>query len=52
MKFDKCPECGSANTDRIAVDIGVGTQLGPLECGDCGYSKPVTPFDSEVYPDI
>ena len=37
--LEKCPKCNSEHTDRIAVDIGIGTQFGPLECSECGYSE-------------
>jgi predicted nucleic-acid-binding Zn-ribbon protein len=35
----KCPKCGSDHAEREAVDIGVGTQYGPLVCLDCGWSE-------------
>jgi hypothetical protein len=34
-----CGKCGSSHVDRVAVDIGVGTQYGPLQCFDCGWSE-------------
>ncbi len=34
---DLCPVCG-AQTERSAVDIGVGTQYGPAQCFECGWS--------------
>jgi predicted RNA-binding Zn-ribbon protein involved in translation (DUF1610 family) len=34
-----CPRCGSANIDRIEVDIGVGIQCGPYGCFDCGWTE-------------
>ncbi len=36
---ETCPNCGSDHVDRDAVDIGVGTQYGPLGCLDCGWSE-------------
>jgi hypothetical protein len=37
IEWPRCPKCGSSNTDRDEVDIGVGTQCGPLGCFDCGW---------------
>ena len=37
MEDERCPNCGSVNVERDAVDIGVGTQYGPLGCFDCGW---------------
>lgn len=36
---EACPKCGSEHVDRVAVDIGVGTQYGPLMCYDCGWTE-------------
>jgi transcription elongation factor Elf1 len=35
----KCPKCGSEDTTREEVDIGVGTQYGPLHCRACGFDE-------------
>lgn len=32
-----CPSCGGTHVDRDEVDIGVGTQVGPWGCFDCGW---------------
>ena len=37
MEDERCPNCGSVNVERDAVDIGVDTQYGPLGCFDCGW---------------
>ena len=36
---NRCPNCGSENIVQDEVDIGVGVQLGPLACQDCGYNE-------------
>ena len=35
----QCPNCGSENGEGIEVDTGVGIQVGPWECHDCGWSE-------------
>lgn len=35
----KCPKCGSDDTWRDEVDIGVGIMYGPLHCNACLYSE-------------
>lgn len=34
-----CRKCGSDNTHRDSVDVGVGVIYGPLGCGDCLWSE-------------
>lgn len=36
---EKCPKCGSADTFREEVDIGVGVQRGPMHCNACGFDE-------------
>ena len=45
-----CPECGE-KCDRVAVDIGVGTQFGPAWCPFCGWSE-ADPTDAALLADI
>lgn len=42
MRPGECPRCGS-ELDRLEVDIGVGTLLGPLHCPDCGWNPEEDP---------
>jgi len=34
-----CPHCKSSEVWREEVDIGVGTQYGPIHCKACGYDE-------------
>lgn len=34
-----CPSCGSTDTWRDEVDIGVGIQEGPWRCSECGWAE-------------
>ena len=36
---ESCPSCGSVDIHREEVDIGVGTQRGPLHCNRCGFDE-------------
>ena len=40
-----CPSCGGA-LDHDAVDIGVGTMVGPSFCPNCGWSEDCGPEEN------
>lgn len=46
-----CPKCGSTNTWRDGVDVGVGVIYGPIHCYDCGYSEP-SAYDEDFDADV
>jgi len=45
----KCPQCGK-ECDRDEVDIGVGIQVGPWGCFNCGWSEQKMADEDDDFP--